>query len=201
MIDDLHGDCIASSLRYLISLLYSTGSASSSIDERVSESGSSCQWVGDEDTDGLCHRVHATFSTSFKPRNYANAWGFLSEVMENALEELRHLFIERECAYDVVIYICFCFCKASAPVLTLRLHIMICRTEERTTCMMKNKINNSTLFTKMSLILESVADDMIRMTYDECYCYCMLIKYCLATSNLSEQVRRPENRLRWPQNS
>ena len=73
--------------------------------------------------------------------------------------------------------ILFCFCKASAAVLTLRLHIMICMTEERTsTCMMKNKINNSTLFTKMSLILdESVADDMIRMTDDECYCsYCML---------------------------
>lgn len=32
----------------------------------------------------------------------ANAWGFLYEVIENALEELRHFFFCRECTYDVV---------------------------------------------------------------------------------------------------
>lgn len=78
MIDGLHGDCIASILRYLISLLYSMGSASS-IDERVSESGCSCQWVGD-----LTQTAYVIEFMLHLVPHYANAWGFLSKVMENA---------------------------------------------------------------------------------------------------------------------
>jgi hypothetical protein len=65
----------------------------SSIDEK-SESGCSCQWVGGLTQTAYFIEYMLHLVPLLNQEIIANAWGFLCEVIENALEELRHLFIE-----------------------------------------------------------------------------------------------------------